>query len=291
MAKQNDLREFLTGRRARLTPEEVGLPAYGNRRVPGLRREEVAQLAGVSVDYYVRLEQGRNRQVSDAVLDAVARALRLDETERVHLRNLARPGRRRSGSASSKKRRLRPAAERLVRSISDGPAFILGRRGEIVASNDLFDAFYPGLAAHDPDDRNLIRYVFLDPTSREVFIDWSTVAREAVGYLRVAAGKHPEDLEICNLVGELSVRSEEFRTLWADHPVDEKTFGVKRLHHPLVGMVVFAYETFRLSDDHEQILVVNNTEPGSEAETSLRILASWIRAGSDEESVPAADRR
>lgn len=223
--------DFLRSRRARIRPEEVGLPAHGRRRVPGLRREEVAQLAGVSVDYYIRLEQGRGTSVSDAVLDAVARVLRLDETERDYLRSVARPRAKRTAA--------RPAAPRVRRGVQlllDGmersPAFVLNQRMEVLAWNALGDALN-GFSRMAPEERCVPRQVFLDPAGRELFPEWHAVAAQTVAHLRLSAGLHADDPALCALVGELSLKSEDFRRLWADHEVRECAYGVKTLRHPV----------------------------------------------------------
>ncbi|MBY8877330.1 helix-turn-helix transcriptional regulator [Actinacidiphila acidipaludis] len=280
----NTVGGFLQSRRARIQPEDVGLPPYGRRRVPGLRREEVAQLAGVSVDYYIRLEQGRGRHVSDEVLDAVARVLRLDPAEHEHLRDLARPGRApRSGSrAPAASPRVRPGVRLMLDGMRDVPAFVLGRRMDVLAWNDLCGAlqdFRPGTVP------NMVRAVFQSPDARSLYPDWPAVAAETVAYLRLDAGKHPDDPELAALVGELSVRSEDFRRLWADHLVKEKTFGVKRIDHPVAGELELAYETLALPGDPDQTVVVYSSA-GSRTAERLALLASWT-AGPPAVTTPA----
>ncbi|MFI1098624.1 helix-turn-helix domain-containing protein [Streptomyces sp. NPDC020917] len=270
----NTLGGFLQSRRARIQPEEVGLPPYGRRRVPGLRREEVAQLAGVSVDYYIRLEQGRGRHVSDEVLDAVARVLRLDPAEHTHLHDLARPGRAtRPGSRTpAASPRVRPGVRLMLDGMQDVPAFVLGRRMDVLAWNDLCGAlqdFRPGTVP------NMVRAVFQSPDARSLYPDWPAVAAETVAYLRLDAGKHPDDPELAALVGELSVKSEDFRRLWADHLVKEKTFGVKRIDHPVAGELELAYETLALPGDPDQTVVVYCAPAGSPTAERLALLASW----------------
>ncbi|WP_329121728.1 helix-turn-helix transcriptional regulator [Streptomyces sp. NBC_01465] len=265
-----DLGDFLRSRRARIQPDDVGLPAHGRRRVPGLRREEVAQLAGVSVDYYIRLEQGRGPSVSDAVLDAIARVLRLDETERGYLREVARP---RRGSAPVRQR-VRPGLQLLLDTIDKAPAFIFGRRLDVLAWNALGDAM-SGYTRMEPAERNVLRQVFLSVEGREMYPDWEAVAAETVAYLRLDAGRHPDDKQLAALVGELSLKSEEFRRLWADHLVKEKTYGVKRVQHPLVGELSLPYESLTVHGDPDQVLVVYTPEPGSPTAERVGLLASW----------------
>ncbi|TVT52692.1 helix-turn-helix domain-containing protein [Amycolatopsis rhizosphaerae] len=261
--------EFLRSRRARIQPREVGLPGHGRRRVPGLRREELAQLAGVSVDYYVRLEQGRSQNVSDAVLDSIARVLRLDETERVHLRNLVRPAKkaRRSGG-----QHVRPGVQRMLDMMTDLPAFVLGRRMDILAWNALADAVIGFSALERP---NAARHTFLHPEARELYLEWDAVAAETVAYLRLDAGRYPDDPQLCALVGELSMRSEPFRRLWARQDVKDKTHGRKLVRHPFAGDLEFRYETFASPGDSDQLLVAYTVAAGSASEERLRLLASW----------------
>ncbi|MGC9542678.1 helix-turn-helix transcriptional regulator [Streptomyces sp. UG1] len=267
-----DLGDFLRSRRGRIQPEEVGLPAYGRRRVPGLRREEVAQLAGVSVDYYIRLEQGRGQSVSDAVLDAVARVLRLDETEHTYLRTVARP--RARGTHRPDAARVRPGVQNLLDSMDRTPAFVLGPRMDVLAWNALADAV-SGYSRTAPADRNVPRHVFLDPASRSLYPDWPAIAAQAVAHLRLKAGERPDDRTLCALVGELSVKSEDFRRLWADHQVKACMSGVKRLHHPVAGLLTFPYETLTVQTEAEQTMVVYTPEPGSETAERLALLGSW----------------
>jgi transcriptional regulator with XRE-family HTH domain len=261
--------EFLRSRRARIQPCDVGLPEYGRRRVPGLRREELAQLAGVSVDYYVRLEQGRSPSVSDAVLDAIARALRLDATESAHLRNLARPGR--PARVPERPQRVRPGLLRMLEMMRDIPAFILGRRMDVLAWNPLADAVtgFSGL-----DRPNAARHAFLYPAGRALYPEWEAVAAETVAYLRLHAGRYPDDTRMADLVEELSAGSEAFRRLWAGQDVVEKTHGPKLIHHPQVGELEFRFETFAPPGDEDQLLVAYTVAAGSPAEERLRLLAA-----------------
>ncbi|MFI5768475.1 helix-turn-helix transcriptional regulator [Streptomyces sp. NPDC051658] len=270
-----DLGDFLRSRRARIQPEDVGLQAYGRRRVPGLRREEVAQLAGVSVDYYIRLEQGRGPSVPDAVLDAIARVLRLDETEHTYLYTVARPKSRASAPASSQ--RVRPGLRLVLDSLTAAPAFVLGRRMDVLAWNALGDAVV-GFSRMPVAERNMPRQVFLEPAARKLYPDWAAVAAEAVAYLRLDAGLHPDDKRLATLVGELSLKSDDFRRLWADHQVKSKTYGVKRIDHPVAGELVLPYETLGAAGDPGQCLVVYTPEPGSETAERVALLASWAAA-------------
>ncbi|MGW2054229.1 helix-turn-helix transcriptional regulator [Streptomyces sp. NPDC001840] len=270
----SELREFLRSRRARITPEAVGLsPQPGTRRVPGLRREEVAQLAGVSVDYYVRLERGRGANVSEAVLDAVARALLLDDTERAHLYALARPARSRRRPLPPQ--RVRAGLYRILDTLGDTPALILGRRTDVLAANRLARAFYTDFDALPHRERNMARFIFLDEAARELYTDWEHSARGTVAALHLYAGAHPHDPQLAELIGELSVRDTDFRRWWADHDVLERTYGAKRYRHPLVGELTLDYEAFHPTGDPDQILGVHTAEPGSPSEHALRLLANW----------------
>ncbi|MFC9507986.1 helix-turn-helix transcriptional regulator [Streptomyces sp. NPDC057002] len=285
-----ELGDFLRSRRARIQPEEVGLPSYGRRRVPGLRREEVAQLAGVSVDYYVRLEQGRgpgdpsrtkSGGVSDAVLDAVARVLRLDEAEHAYLRAVARPRRVESAPAAPPRSAPGEAASRVrpgVRLILDGmdrnPAYVLDHRMDVLGWNALADALLdftgPGSA-----ERNIPRRVFLDPAAREIYPDWAAIAGQTVAHLRLQAGHHPGDAATGELVAELSRADEDFRGLWADHRVKPCDHGVKQLRHPVAGLLTLPYETLAIPGAPDQMIVAYTPEPGSETAERLALLGSW----------------
>ncbi|TQJ88629.1 helix-turn-helix transcriptional regulator [Streptomyces sp. SLBN-31] len=269
-----DLGDFLRSRRARIQPEEVGLASYGRRRVPGLRREEVAQLAGVSVDYYIRLEQGRGPSVSDAVLDAVSRVLRLDEGEHAYLYEVARPHKKRERRAAS---RVRPGIRALLDGMTHTPAFVLGPAMDVLAWNALADAL-SGFSRMTAAGRSVPRQVFLDPASRELYPEWSAVAAQTVANLRICAGRYADDPELCALVGELSVKSEDFRRLWADHQVKECAYGVKRMRHPVAGLLTLPYETLTIPTDQDQTLVVYTPEPGSETAERLALLGSWAGA-------------
>ncbi|MFI9047693.1 helix-turn-helix transcriptional regulator [Streptomyces sp. NPDC053427] len=267
-----EIGDFLRSRRARIQPEDVGLPGHGRRRVPGLRREEVAQLAGVSVDYYIRLEQGRGPSVSDAVLDAIGRVLCLDDTEQAYLRTVARPAPRRRSAPGPAPQSVRPGLRLLLDLMDRAPAFVLGRRMDVLAWNALGDAVV-GFSQMPPEERNMPRQVFLDPQARELYPDWPAVAAETVAHLRLDAGSHPHDRQLTTLVGELSQGSADFRRLWADHQVKEKTYGAKRIAHPVAGELVLPYETLNVPGEADQMLVVYTPEPGSPTEARLSLLA------------------
>ncbi|MCX5606056.1 helix-turn-helix transcriptional regulator [Streptomyces sp. NBC_00047] len=270
-----ELGEFLRSRRARLRPEDVGLPDYGrHRRVPGLRREELALLAGVSVAYYTRLEQGSGHNVSAEVLDAIARALRLDGTERAHLTHLARPQARRRRQ-SHRPQQVRPELRTLMDAMGGVPAYLVGRRQDVLGWNRLAAAVFGDFGALPVQERNLVRLVFLDPATAELYAEWECRACEVVSNLRMYAGQHPDDEQLSALVGELSVKNEEFRRLWAAHTVADKTHGVKKLRHPLVGELDLYFERLELPDDPAQFLVTFHAAPGSPSEDALRLLSSW----------------
>ncbi|WP_430379951.1 helix-turn-helix domain-containing protein [Streptomyces sp. B1-3] len=279
-----DLGDFLRSRRARIRPEDVGLPSYGRRRVPGLRREEVAQLAGVSVDYYIRLEQGRgpggpsrtkSGGVSDAVLDSIARVLQLDATEQAYLRTVARPPKKeRDGRRRSTRPGIRAGVQRLLDSMDRTPAFVLGPAMEALAWNELGDALH-GFSRLPPDRRNIVRHLFLEPEGRDLYPDWNAVAAQCVATLRLSAGTHADHRELRDLVGELSLKSEDFRRLWADHQVRACMYGTKRVRHPVAGLLTLPYESLTLPETPEQTLVVYTPEPGSETAERLALLGSW----------------
>ncbi|SFN68740.1 MULTISPECIES: helix-turn-helix transcriptional regulator [unclassified Streptomyces] len=270
-----ELSEFLRTRRARLKPEDVGLPDFGRyRRVPGLRREELAQLAGVSVGYYTRLEQGNGQHVSAEVLDAIARALRLSDAEHAHLTHLAKPKQRKKKPAG-RTQQVRGPLRMLLDTMEGGPAILVGRRSDILAWNRMAAAVFGDWAELPEHERNWARLVFLRPEYRDLFVDWERKANDVVSQLRMDAGSHPNDPRLSALVGDLSVKSEEFRRLWAAHDIKDKCHGIQRLHHPLVGELDLRLESFHLADDHEQTLATYIAEPGSPSAEALRLLASW----------------
>ncbi|MDN4489624.1 helix-turn-helix transcriptional regulator [Demequina sp. SYSU T00068] len=277
MTTREEVREFLVSRRAKVTPEMVGLPAGGARRVPGLRRGEVAVLAGVSVEYYTKLERGDLRGVSDEVLEAIASALRLDEAERSHLFDLARHAnvgtrpRRRPSPA----RGVRPSLLHLVDSITEGAAVLGNLRGDIVATNALARALYDPVYRSQQDPVGYPRFIFLDPASRDFYPDWEQIADGSVASMRTVAGRHPFDRTVTDLVGELSTRSEDFRTRWARHDVRLHIEGIKRIHHPVVGALELEYNVVELPADDGLNLTVYTAAPGSDSAEKLALLASW----------------
>ncbi|GGW85065.1 DNA-binding protein [Streptomyces galilaeus] len=280
-----ELSEFLRTRRARLKPEDVGIPDYGRyRRVPGLRREELAQLAGVSVAYYTRLEQGNGRHVSAEVLDAIARALRLSDAEHAHLTHLAKP-RQQKKKPAGRAQQVRGPLRTLLDTMDGVPAILVGRRSDILVWNRMAAAVFGDWAELPAREQNWARLVFLRPEYRDLFVDWEHKASDVVSQLRMDAGSHPDDPRLSALVGELSVKSEEFRRLWATHDVKERCHGIQRLHHPLVGELDLRLESFHQADAHEQMLVTYHAEPNSPSAEALRLLASWgadaTRAGTD----------
>ena len=275
--QQSEIREFLTTRRARVTPEEAGLPAYGRtRRVKGLRREEVAMLAGISVEYYTRLERGAASGVSDEVLDAIARALRLDEAERAHLFDLLRAvDTRRAARRRPSQERVRPAVQWILDGMTELPAYVRNGRLDILAANRLGVALYAPVFRDAAAAPNMARFLFLNPAATEFFERWESTANDAVGILRAEAGRDPYDRRLSDLVGELSTRSEEFRVRWAAHDVKFHRTGTKTLRHPLVGALTLAYEALELPGDTGQRILVYTAEPGSPSAEGLASLASW----------------
>jgi transcriptional regulator with XRE-family HTH domain len=278
----NRIGQFLRARRELVQPEDIGIESYGRRRVPGLRREELAMLAGVSVDYYVRLEQGRERHPSEQVLDALARALQLDDTAAGHLQQLARPPARRR-RPSARPQRVRPGVERLMEGWSHTPAIVLGRCPDVLAANSLADALH----GHPVRGTNVMRSIFLEPGAQDFYADWDDVARDTVATLRALAGADLDDPRLTELVGELSLKSEDFRRLWARHDVRGKTSGTKRFVHPVVGELSLGYESFAIGGAPGQILVVYYAEPGSRDERALKLLES-VAAGDSAQSLPTA---
>ena len=289
MDNRSEAREFLSTRRARITPDEAGLPAYGgNRRVTGLRREEVALLAGVSVDYYTRLERGDLSGASDSVLEALARALRLDDAETAHLFDLARA----AGASPGAKRRtkragtVRPSIQRLLDAITEAPAIIRDNHFDYLAANRLGRALYSPVFSEPAP--NSARFAFLNPAAREFYPDWERVTQELVATMRGEAGRNPYDKRLTDLVGELSTRSDRFRTLWAAHNVRYHRTGVKRLHHPIVGDLELVYEAFELPADAGLSLSTYTAEPGSASEDALKVLASWAATADVPAPMPGA---
>jgi transcriptional regulator with XRE-family HTH domain len=277
---RQEVREFLTTRRARISPEEAGLPSTGTRRVPGLRRSEVATLAGLSVEYYARLERGQVAGASSGVLEALARALRLDDTERAHLFDLARaadgiPTSGRSRRRTPARSASRPSLQWALEAITHGVAVVRDPHQNLLATNSLGRAFYSPVLGDGGRTPNLARFQFLDPASREFYPDWELFAEMCVGVMRAEAGRDPHDRGLQDLVGELSTRSETFRQLWADHNVRTHGTGTKRFRHPVVGEVVLAFEELAITAEPGLVLLVYTAEPGSPSAERLDLLASW----------------
>jgi transcriptional regulator with XRE-family HTH domain len=288
MDDKTQVREFLVSRRGRLTPEQAGLPAYGaTRRVSGLRREEVAMLAGVSVDYYVRLERGALSGVSESVLEALSRALQLDEAERAHLFDLARSA---NASPTARRRvatrRVRPQVQQMLDAMGS-PAWVRSDRGDFLAGNVLGHALYSEIFRDPVRPANTVRFTFLSPRARDFFADWEATADSSVAILRAAAGRDPHDKALSDLVGELATRSEDFRVRWAAHEVAFHRTGFKRLHHPVVGDLELNYEGMELTADVGLTLFVYSAEPGSVSAERLALLASWALS-EDREAKEAA---
>jgi transcriptional regulator with XRE-family HTH domain len=281
---RKDVREFLVSRRSRVTPEQAGLPSYGGtRRVSGLRREEVAMLAGVSVDYYARLERGHLGGASESVLEAVARALQLDDAEREHLFDLARHSE--TGAPRPRRRAQpitapRPEITTILAGMTAIPAYVRTARMEIIAANDLCRALYGGALDDDRLPLNLARYLFLDPHSRGFFVDWDAVADDLVGSLRVQVGRDPRDKGLSDLIGELSTRSDEFVVRWARQNVRLHRTTRKRLHNRVVGEIELTGNALELAGD-ELTLIAYTADVGSQAADQLRLLASWAATRTD----------
>ncbi|MFD8344622.1 helix-turn-helix transcriptional regulator [[Kitasatospora] papulosa] len=280
MDNRKEVREFLTSRRAKISPEQAGLPAGSRRRVPGLRRSEVAALADVSVEYYARLERGNLAGASPAVLEAVARALQLDDAERAHLINLAHAAEGSDALTRPRRRTTRGwAAHRSLQWVLDafsaGPAFVRNGRMDLLATNQLALAFYDDVYASAGNQANLARFQFLDPASRRFYPDWDLAADMAVAILRTEAGRNPRDKDLHDLVGELSTRSDDFRTRWGAHNVRHHGTGTKRFHHHTVGDLTLAYEGLEMAAEPGLTLTVYAAEPGSPSEEGLRLLSTW----------------
>ncbi|MGW6604599.1 helix-turn-helix transcriptional regulator [Streptomyces sp. NPDC055036] len=277
MDNRDEAKAFLSSRRAKITPEQAGLQHYsGKRRVPGLRRNEVADLAGVSVEYYAQLERGNLSGVSDSVLDALARALQLDEAERAHLTALARA----AGSAARPRRKpparpVRPSVARLLELMTEVPAFVNNARLDVLAANPLAQALYAPFFADPARPANHARFAFLNPRARDFWLDWERIADDTVAVLRTEAGRDPYDKAMTDLIGELSTRSDEFRVRWAAHDVRLHRTGLKRFHHPVVGDLHLSFESMELSADPGLTLTALSAEAGSPHDDALRVLASW----------------
>jgi transcriptional regulator with XRE-family HTH domain len=279
MDARDEIRDFLTTRRARITPEQARLPQYGSgaRRVAGLRREEVALLAGVSVDYYTKLERGNARGVSDSVLESLVRALQLDEAERAHLFDLARAANSTPRSPTTARRpsgQVRPGVQRILDAMTGSPAYLRNGRMDILAANQLGQALYSPMFDSPAKPVNHARFLFLDPGSAAFFADWDRAAGDTVALLRAEAGRNPHDKALATLIGELSTRSETFRTWWAAHNVRFHRTGSKRFHHPVVGDLDLTFEALDLTADGLRITAYT-AEPGTPSADGLKLLASW----------------
>jgi transcriptional regulator with XRE-family HTH domain len=286
-----DIAEFLTTRRARITPEQAGLPTYGQRRVKGLRREEVASLSGVSVEYYKRLERGNVSGVSELVLEGLANALQLDEAERAHLFDLARaanPGVPKRPRPV--KQTIRPVVQRILDRIA-APATVRNGRLDYVGANSLGRALYAPVWESREQPVNSARFTFLDPAAADFYPDWEQVASELVAHLRSEAGRSPYDRKLSDLIGELSTRSDEFRVRWAAHNVRFHRTGAKRIHHPIVGALDLVYESMELSADDGLSVAIFTAEPGSASQQALDLLASWTATPQSADDAPVSAQR
>jgi transcriptional regulator with XRE-family HTH domain len=288
MDNKAEVREFLTTRRAKLTPADAGLPDAGQRRVPGLRRGEVAALAGVSIEYYAKLERGAIAGASSSVLEAIAAALRLDDTERAHLLDLARAADGIPASGRARRRPTRQSASRsslhwALEAITDGIAFVRNPRQDMLAANALGRVFYSPLIGDGGRTPNLARFQFLDPASRDFYPDWDLFARMCVAIMRAEAGRDPHDRALQDLVGELSTQSETFRRLWGAHDVRTHGTGTKRFHHPDVGELTLAYEELAVTAEPGLVLMLYTAEPGTPSADKLKLLASL---GADQKAAP-----
>ncbi|WP_457101871.1 helix-turn-helix transcriptional regulator [Microbacterium sp. P5_E9] len=280
MDNRAEVREFLMSRRAKVTPDAAGFPSGANRRVAGLRRTEVATLAGVSVEYYAKLERGAIAGASASVLDAIARALQLDDTERAHLFDLARaadgiPSSGRPRRRAAKAATPRPSLQWALSAITDGVAFVRDQHQDVLATNALGRAFYAPLIGDGGRTPNLARFQFLDPASHDFYPDWDLFAEMCVAIMRAEAGRDPHDKGLQDLVGELSTRSDVFRRLWGAHDVRTHGAGTKRFIHPIIGEVILAYEELVITAEPGQVLMIYTAEPGSPSAERLRLLASW----------------
>jgi len=288
---RSDIRQFLTTRRTKITPERAGLPAYGRRRrVSGLRREEVALLAGISIEYYTRLERGNARGVSDGVLDALARALQLDDVERTHLidlvrtANATRPARRRPS-----REQVRPSVQRILDTMTGTAAFVRNARLDILSANRLGYALYSPVFLDPVRPANLARFIFLDCRAAEFYGDWDGIAHAAVGSLRAEAGHNPYDRQLSDLVGELSTRSKEFAARWAAHNVKYYRSGEQPFHHPIVGDLTLNYDALEIPADPGQTIVAYTAQPHSPSQQALNLLANWTST-QDDTPATTADR-
>lgn len=298
MDNRQEVREFLQSRRAKVTPDRAGLPSSGARRVTGLRRSEVATLAGMSVEYYAKLERGALAGASGGVLESLARALQLDDAERAHLFDLARAA---DGTSALARPRRRPARSWTVRpslqwaldAVTAGPAFVRNGRLDLLATNPLARVFFDEVYANPEGPPNLARYAFLDSASRRFYPDWEQIADITVAILRTEAGRDPHDKDLHDLIGELSTRSDEFRPRWAAHNVRHHGSGAKKYHHHLAGDLTLAYESLEMAAEPGLTLTIYTAEPGSPSDERLRLLASWAASqdGEQRHGQPERDER
>lgn len=298
MDSNEQIREFLTSRRANITPAEAGLPDFGGRRrVAGLRREEVALLAGMSVEYYVRLERGNAAGVSEAILDGISRALQLDDAEHAHLYDLVKqsnagthPQRRRG---PTRPERVRSSVQQTIDAMADVPMYVQNGRLDLIATNRLARALFSPMYSRPNRPANFGRFVFIDPLAPPFYTEWDDVAEQTVALLRSEAGRAPHDRILSDLVGELSTHSTRFRALWASHDVREHRTGIKRVHHPVVGDLALDYEAMNLASDRGLQLIAFSAEPGTPTHDGLRLLASWAAEPVQRDALsdaPPADR-
>lgn len=287
MENGNEIQQFLASRRARLTPQQAGLPDYGGRRrVPGLRREEVALLAGMSTEYYVRLERGKAKGVSEGILEGISRALQLDDAERAHLYGLVRAANTTAWSEvrrgrPAKRQEMRPGVQQLLDAMTLVPAVVQNGRLDLVAANQLGRALFSELyaqarsAGRAGQPANFSRFLFLSPAARDMYPGWEEAAQQTVALLRAEAGRVPDDRALRSLVGELSTRSDDFRALWGSHDVRRHSTGTKRLRHPAVGELELNYEAMPLSADSPLLFLAYTARPGTPSHDNLQLLASW----------------
>jgi transcriptional regulator with XRE-family HTH domain len=289
MDNRAQVREFLTSRRERISPAQAGLPAYGgtNRRVKGLRREEVALLAGVSIDYYMRMERGNLTGASEAVLDGIASALQLDEAERAHLFDLARaaqpaPPRQRRSKTSG----VTDVIQQILDAITDAPAWVRNARHDMLAANRLARALYAPVLADPRRPANNARFVYLDPAARDFFADWERAADDIAAMLRSEAGSNPRDKQLVELIGELSTRSEQFRRRWAAHNVRFHRTGRKTIHHPVAGTLDLNFEAMEFPAHPGLTLLAYTAAAGTPTADSLKMLASWAATAEQAGDLP-----
>jgi len=286
MDNRDEIRAFLKTRRDKITPQQAGLPAFGDRRVKGLRRNEVAMLAGVSVEYYTRVERGNLGGVSDSVLDAISQALQLDDVERSHLYTLARAANTTPARAARRRpanSALRPGVQRIIDAMSTVPAMVLSTRFDVVAANSMGRALFSEMFEDPENHSNTARFLFLSPSARRFYIDWQRIANGVVGALHIEAGKNPFDRELSNLVGELSTRSEAFRVLWGAQDVHVFRDGTKRFNHPVIGELELDHESMDLGPNSGLTIAAYTAAPGTAAADGLKLLASWSATTADSE--------